>query len=101
MITRPGTCMISIGNGCRYSRGIPGGKHPTALSVVGFTGSLESSTARGPKDGFVALNRSSAHGVIGGSSLLNPQDKKRVAGDPLMFQTPERSGVVPPGVAAV
>ena len=54
---------------------MPGGKQPTALSVVGFTGSLESSTARGPKDGLVALNLSSAQGVMGGSSLLKPQDK--------------------------
>src|ERR1700733_10704003 len=93
MITRPGTCTISIGNGCKYKRGIPGGKQPTALSVVGLTGSFESSTARGPKDGLVALNLCSARGVMGGSSLLKPQDKYRVVGEPLTFQTPERFGV--------
>lgn len=65
-----------------------------ALTVVGFTGSLEASTERGPKEGLVSLNRSSAQGVMGGSSLLKLQDKKRVAGDPLTLQTPDTSGVV-------
>jgi hypothetical protein len=51
-------------------RGTPGGKHPRAFTVVGLTGSFESSTARGPNDGFVLLKTSRAHAVIGGSSPL-------------------------------
>ena len=31
-------------------RGVPGGKHPTALTVVGLTGSFESANERGPND---------------------------------------------------
>ena len=46
-----------------------------ALSVVGFTGSLESSTARGPNEGLVALNLSSAQGVMGGSSFMKLHEK--------------------------
>src|SRR5580704_16433122 len=97
--------MISNGNGCKYNRGRPGGKHPVALTVVGLTGSFESSTARGPKEGLVALNLSCAQGVMGGSSLLKLHDKYRVAGDPLTLQTPERSvaalgGFVAPSACA-
>ena len=71
-----------------------------ALTVVGFTGSLESSTARGPNDGFAALNRSCAHAVIGGSSPVNAYDRYRVAADELSDQTPAKSGGVR-GAAAV
>src|SRR5438477_7974528 len=81
-------------------RGTPGGKHPTEFSVVGFTGSFESSKERGPNDGRVALNFSSAQGVIGGSVALNDQDKYRVAGEDCMFHTPERSGVAAAGLGA-
>src|SRR5581483_7117470 len=74
-------------------RGTPGGKHPTELTVVGFTGSLESSKERGPNEGLVRLNFSCAQGVMGGSVGLKVQDQYRVCGDPFKFQTPERSGV--------
>src|SRR5437660_7266191 len=74
-------------------RGTPGGKHPTEFNVVGLTGSFESSNERGPNDGRVALNFSSAQGVIGGSVALKDQDKYRVAGEDCIFQTPEKSGV--------
>src|SRR5579872_3023653 len=77
-------------------RGTPGGKHPTEFSVVGLTGSLESSNDRGPNDGLVALHLSWAHGVIGGSVALNVQDQYRVCGEPRKFQTPERSVVFAP-----
>jgi len=39
------------------------------LPVVGFTGSFESGTALGPKEGLLALKRASAQGVMGRSSL--------------------------------
>src|SRR5579864_5107610 len=74
-------------------RGVPGGKQPTALNEVGFTGSLESLNERGPKEGLVSLNFSWAQAVMGGSSAMNPQERYLVWGLPRKFQTPERSGV--------
>src|SRR5579871_4588288 len=74
-------------------RGTPGGKQPTEFTVVGFTGSFESSNERGPNEGLVALNFSCAQGVIGGSVALNVHDQYRVCGDPFIFHTPDKSGV--------
>src|SRR5271165_2955361 len=73
-------------------RGTPGGKHPGAPSLVGYTGSVDSETARGPREGLVARYRSSPHGVIGG---ISPRNVEVIAWRPPACcgsQTPERSG---------
>src|SRR5262252_6496348 len=75
-------------------RGTPGGKHPTASIVVGFTGSLESATPSGPNDGLFSFILSRAQAVIGGSPAVKVPRRYRVADEVRMLHTPDKSGVV-------
>src|SRR5579883_2977824 len=77
-------------------RGTPVGAQPTCTASVGLTGSVESVTARGPHEGFVARYCCLPHAVISGTTSLCEINEypaySRALGGIFGSHMPEKSG---------